>query len=88
MESAASTQATKYAITSMLDTLSLESLNAVEQFVRFVHDRQPDLPATDMRYPTKAAPATSLRGWTNLLHEGYDGDALADTEMLPDEDLM
>ena len=86
METSTSTQATKYAITSMLDALSPESLNAVEQFVRFLHDRQPDLPLAAMRYPTKAAPATSLMGWVNLLREGYDGNALADTEALSDED--
>jgi hypothetical protein len=86
METSASTQAAKYAITSMLDTLSPESLNAVEQFVRFLHDRQPDLPVAAMRYPTKTAPATSLSGWVSLLREGYEGDALADTEALSDED--
>lgn len=87
MEDSASLQATKYAIAGMLDSLSPESLSAVEQFVRFLHDRQPRLPLADMPYPTKAAPAASLKGWVNLLREGYDGDALADTESLSDEDL-
>ena len=87
METSASSQATRYAIAGMLDSLSPESLSAVEQFVRFLHDRQPHLPMADMPYPTKAAPATSLKGWVSLLREGYDGDALADTETLSDEDL-
>jgi hypothetical protein len=86
METSASIQATKYVITSMLDTLSPDSLNAVEQFVRFLHDRQLDLPVAAARYPTKAAPASSLTGWVDMLREGYDGDALADTEALSDED--
>jgi hypothetical protein len=85
MEASTSTQATKYAIAGMLDDLSPESLSAVEQFVRFLPDRQPDLPAA-VRYPTKAAPATSLTGWVNLLSEGYDGNALADTEAISDGD--
>ena len=87
METSVSTQAIKYVITSMLDTLSLENLSAVEQFVRFLHDRQPNLPVADLRYPTKAVPATSLTGWVKLLREGYDGDVLADTEALADEDV-
>jgi hypothetical protein len=86
METSPAIQATKYAITSMLDTLSPESLSAVEQFVRFLHDREPDLPVAALRYPTRAAPATTLTGWLNLLREGYDGNALADTEALSDED--
>ena len=87
METSVSSQTIKYAITSMLDTLSPESLSAVEQFVRFLHDRQPDLPLAAVRYPTKTAPATSLTGWGNLLREGYEGDALEDTEALVDENL-
>lgn len=37
------------------------------------------------RYPTVENPASSLSDWLNLLPEGYDGDALADTEALYDE---
>jgi hypothetical protein len=85
METSSPTQATKYVIESMLDTLSPEGLNAVEQFVRFLHDRQQTLPVAELRYPTKATPAASLQGWTNLLREGYDGDALTDTEAVSDE---
>ena len=36
-------------------------------------------------YPTIAVPPSTLDGWMNLLSEGYDGDALADTEALYDE---
>jgi hypothetical protein len=32
-----------------------------------------------------AAPASSLKGWVNELTEGYDGNALADSEALHDE---
>jgi hypothetical protein len=87
METSTSTQATKYAIAGMLDDLSPEGLNAVEQFVRFLHERQPNMLVAAAQYPTRAAPATSLRSWINLLREGYEGDALADTEALSDEDL-
>jgi prevent-host-death family protein len=37
------------------------------------------------RYPTVAAPASSLNAWKDLIPEGCGGDALADTEALYDE---
>jgi prevent-host-death family protein len=37
------------------------------------------------RYPTVANPVSSLDAWVDLLPEGYDGDALADTEELYDK---
>ena len=37
------------------------------------------------RYPTVANPISSLDAWVDLLPEGYDGDAVADTEALYDD---
>lgn len=37
-------------------------------------------------YPTVATPVTSLQALSQLLDEGYEGDALADTEALYDGD--
>jgi len=37
------------------------------------------------RYPTVPMPVSSLDVWMNLLPEGYEGDALADTEALYEE---
>jgi len=36
-------------------------------------------------YPTVAVPPSSLDWWLNLIPEGYEGNALADTEALYDE---
>ncbi len=35
-------------------------------------------------YPTVSVPASSLDGWVNLI-EGYEGDAVTDTEALYEE---
>jgi hypothetical protein len=36
-------------------------------------------------YPSVPCPAATIDAWMNLLPEGYEGDALADTEALYDE---
>jgi prevent-host-death family protein len=46
---------------------------------------EPPRPYRTQRYPTVANPISSLDAWVDLLPEGYDGDALADTEALYDE---
>ena len=46
---------------------------------------EPPRPYRTQRYPTVAKPISSLDAWVDLLPEGYDGDALADTEALYDE---
>jgi hypothetical protein len=85
---------TQQAITELLDDLPPESLAVLKQFVQFLREQaqrgQPVVVASGAeghpyRYPTVAAPASSLEGWTNILKEGYDGDALADSEALYDE---
>ncbi|MFQ6016156.1 MAG: hypothetical protein ACE5NP_12035, partial [Anaerolineae bacterium] len=88
-------EATKSRILVLLAALPPESLAVVEQFVRFLHQqiRQAQPVATVFGqgrhppyiYPTVAVPPSSLDGWLNLVPEGYEGDALADTEALYDE---
>ncbi len=79
---------------SLLDDLPPASLAVVERFVEFLHEEaqrgQPIVTAPEQEkppylYPTIGVPASSLDGWLNLLREGYEGDALADTEALYDE---
>jgi hypothetical protein len=90
-------QATQERISSLLKRMPLDSLRVVEQFVRFLNDQarngrrvaiQEAEPQKQppYKYPTVALPATFLDGWVNLLQEGYDGDALMDTEALYDGD--
>ena len=81
-------------ILPLLEKLPPESLTVVEQFVQFVLERAqqgqvvktvPQPTGAPYLYPTVPVPASSLAQWVNLLPEGYDGDALADTEALYDE---
>ena len=74
------TQSTKQRISELLDELSPESLQTVEQFVRFL--RQQGSRISEPRYPTVENPASSLSAWLDLVPEGCGGDALADTEAL------
>ncbi|OAN48606.1 hypothetical protein A6A03_07480 [Chloroflexus islandicus] len=89
METTLTSHETRERIIALVQTLPAESLPIVEAFVRFVQAQQMasfTQPATPWRYPTVAAPAISLENWLNLLDEGYEGDALADTEAVFDED--
>jgi prevent-host-death family protein len=45
---------------------------------------EPSRPYRTQRYPTVANPISSLDAWVDLLPEGYDGDAVTDTEALYD----
>jgi len=82
-------------ILPLLEKLPPESLAVVEQFVRFVHELAQEGQVVETvstpkgrapyLYPTVLVPASSLAQLVNLLPEGYDGDALADTEALYDE---
>jgi hypothetical protein len=78
-----------------LDDLPPESLAMVE---RFVHSLREQALRDDLRAgvsgsqepspyvsPTVALPASSLEDWLDLIPEGYEGDALTDTEALCDE---
>jgi hypothetical protein len=80
---------------TLLDDLSPESLTPVERFVQFLRDQarrgQPVVSASVREgrlpyvYPTVPVPPSSLDAWLDLLPEGYEGDALKDTEALYDE---
>lgn len=78
-----SVQVAKQTISELLDGLSPQNLRSVEDFVRFL--RQQEAPVRGRRYPTVENPPSSLNAWVALATEGYDGDALADTEALYDE---
>jgi len=89
-----STRGTQSRIVSLLNELPPESLILVERFVEFLRDQaQRGQPVgvsvrekrTGYTYPTVTVPASSLDRWLNLVPEGYEGDALADTEALYDE---
>jgi len=79
---------------SLLDDLPPESLTVVERFVEFLGEQarrgQPVVTLLEQEkppylYPTIGVPASSLDRWLNLVPEGYEGNALADTEALYDE---
>jgi len=90
------TQEVEKRILSLLAELPPESLVVVERFVEFLREqaRRGETVTTvsekgeqpPYRYPTIAVPASSLSRWLDLVPEGYEGDALADTEALYDED--
>jgi len=90
-----STRAAQSRILSLLNELPPESLALVERFVQFLREQaqrgQPVVVASEQEerplyiYPTVPVPPSSLDKWMNLLPEGYEGDALADTEALYDE---
>jgi len=87
------TQMIRDRIISLLDDLPPESLTVVEQFVKFLRDqvrrgqavvtsREKKEQSTPYQYPTVTTPPSTLDAWVNLVPEGYEGDALADTEAL------
>jgi hypothetical protein len=86
---------TQSRIAALLEDLPPESLTLVERFVQFLREQarrgQPvgSVAVGEERpsyvYPTVTAPPSSLDGWLDLVPEGYEGDALADTEALYDE---
>jgi hypothetical protein len=86
-------QTVRERILVLLDELPPENLITVEHFVQFLRDQarrgQPVKSVQEKRtpytYPTVTTPPSSLDGWLDLVPEGYEGDALADTESLYDE---
>ncbi len=89
------TQRVSSHILALLDELPPESLVVVEQFVKSLREqvRQGQTVTAVSQgeerppyiYPTVAVPPSSIDAWLNLIPEGYEGDALADTEALYDE---
>jgi hypothetical protein len=93
MTTLSDTQDTKEVIDALLDELPPESLTVVRQFVEFLrqqaqqgHPIGANAEAPQYRYPNAPTPAATLQAWTELLDEGYEGDALADAEALYDGD--
>lgn len=77
-------------IIALLEQLPADSLPMVETFIRFMQTQPPTTPATIKEptpwlYPTVPASPKTLDNWVGVLEEGYEGDALADTESLYDE---
>ncbi len=82
-------------ISAMIEDLPAESVTLVEQFVRLLRQQAKKSRAVQPAagreerppylYPTVALPASSLNNWLDLVPEGYEGDALTDTESLYDE---
>ena len=87
-----SPEAMQQRILALLNGLSPENLALVEWFVVSVRERA-NLPTSlaegekrvPYLYPTVALPASTLDGLVGILPEGYDGDALADSESLYDD---
>ncbi len=87
-----SPEAMQKRIATLLADMPSDRLAFVEQLVLFLHERtQTPVPfvAREKRapylYPTVPVPASTLDSWMNLLPNGYDGDALADSEAMYDE---
>lgn len=78
-----SVQETRQRINELLDELPLQRLQSVEHFVRYLRQQEPA--SLGPQYPTVENAASSLGAWLDLVPDGYDGDALADTEALYDE---
>ncbi len=93
------TDAARDRLRKLLDQLPAESLPVVEAFLRFLNrqaEEQKPVVLTEPqsagekqhspRYPdTVTVPISALREVIGILPEGYEGDALADTEALYDE---
>jgi hypothetical protein len=88
----AETKARKEALDAVLDELPPESLEMVRQFAEFLRrqaqQRQPVVtvaePGAPYLYPSVATPVAVMQALSGVLVEGYDGDAVADTEALYD----
>jgi hypothetical protein len=80
---------TERAISELLSDLPPESLAVLKQFVEFLREQaqrgQPVVSASGAETHPYRYPTSSLRGWGDVLTEGYDGNALADSEALYDE---
>ena len=77
-----SPQKTRQRINELLDELPPQILPSMEH-LRFLRQQEPSTLGSG--YPTVENPVSSLSAWLDLVPEGYDGDALADTEALYDE---
>jgi hypothetical protein len=83
MDRAISPRKVMQRIQNLLEDLPPESLMVIEQLLRMMNQQTSTFKRH--RYPTIAAPASTLTIWTQLLPEGYEGNALEDTEALYEE---
>lgn len=85
---------TRQRLITLLKEMSGKELDVIEKFALFIRqqggqsvvavaEREGETP---YQYPTVPVPASSLSKWSTLLDRGYEGDALADTEALYDDD--
>ena len=94
MSAEAETKARKEALDAVLDELPPESLEVVRQFAEFLRRQaqqgQPVVTVAEAGapylYPNVATPVAIMQALSGVLAEGYDGDAVADTEALYDGD--
>ncbi len=90
----AETKARKEALDVVLDELSPERLDVIRQFAEFlsrqVQQAQPVVIAAEAGapylYPSVATPVAVMQTLSGVLAEGYDGDAVADTDATPPTD--
>jgi len=85
-------QASKMRVLALLDELPPESFSTVERFLRALRERTRQTSAlaeaprqgrgAPFAYPTVSIPASSLSVWVDALPDGYEGDALGDSEAL------
>lgn len=83
---------TRERIAILLQDIPAENLAFIEQFVLFMSQKGQSVVIASQSeektlylYPTVPVPASTLNNWSGLLDEGYEGDALADTEALYDD---
>lgn len=77
-------QATRQRIQLLLEEIPAETLPIFEQLLLSMRQQKPSAKDKD-NLPVVFLPATSLKKWSLLLEEGYEGDALEDTESLYDD---
>ncbi len=94
MSVSVASQVTKQRIITLLEELPPESLAVIEQFAEFLYQKaQPnqfvsvvsERQSHPYHYPTVPVPMSVFEELEDVLPDGYDGDALADTEALYDE---
>jgi hypothetical protein len=76
--------ASRQRIQLLVEEMPADSLLFLEQLLLFMRQHNRPVEA-NYRYPTVAMPATSLHKWSKLLDEGYEGDALEDSEAIYDD---
>jgi len=82
METVISPDATKRKIIVMLETLAPDDLKLIERLAACLGRQELQVPG--LTYPTILVPGERLAGWAKPRSQGYEGNALEDTEALYD----